>query len=468
MIAFTCRTCSTVLDRPDSEAGTKIVCPSCGQRLLVPQAATAEPAARPASDPARESSSAPVTGNDKPDKIRFNCPHCNAAIRASVRKAGASSTCPHCQGPLQVPVPGASRSFEKITLTPIELPADTGHQATAKPEEGRISTSLEAGSSAGRDFPIAVSSRRIRLNGLTAAAFQHPLDKQATSTLKALKGFDWLVGKFIEYGVERAQYVTNIGANIRVGPRQLPKLYHMLLEGCAVLDLPEPELYVTQDPEVNAATNGHTNPYIVLNTALLDILTEEEIMATLAHELGHIKCGHVLYYTMARYIGPLLAAVGQVTLGLGNLLGAGIAGALLTWRRRSEFSADRASLLVMQDARPCVSMLMKIAGGSRRYGQELDPEQFLNQARAYHEGLDQSKMDQLYRFLGRFASTHPVAVERARVLDEWIGSPEYDEILAGKYPKMVPLSVGQPCPTCSTEVEKGVKFCPKCGTPLRK
>ncbi|MBL8794286.1 MAG: hypothetical protein JNM56_10295 [Planctomycetia bacterium] len=36
MIAFLCPTCHTALNRDDREAGTKIACPSCGQRLLIP------------------------------------------------------------------------------------------------------------------------------------------------------------------------------------------------------------------------------------------------------------------------------------------------------------------------------------------------------------------------------------------------------------------------------------------------
>lgn len=101
-----------------------------------------------------------------------------------------------------------------------------------------------------------------------------------------LKGFDWLVAKFIEYGAERFEYAINIGS--RVGPRQLPRFYEMLRACCAVLDVPEPELYVGQGG-VNAFTAGNTNPYIVLETGLLDVLDEAEILAVIAHELGHIK-----------------------------------------------------------------------------------------------------------------------------------------------------------------------------------
>lgn len=91
---------------------------------------------------------------------------------------------------------------------------------------------------------IALGAKRVPLKNLPATAFQHPLDRQATENLKKIKGFDWLVGKFIEYGFERIDYITHIGGGIRVGPRQMSKHYAMLRECCDLLDVAEPEFYV--------------------------------------------------------------------------------------------------------------------------------------------------------------------------------------------------------------------------------
>ncbi|MBV9924100.1 MAG: M48 family metallopeptidase [Acidobacteria bacterium] len=317
---------------------------------------------------------------------------------------------------------------------------------------------------------LTLRPQRVPLKGLPVTAFQHPLDRQATENLKKIRGFDWLVGKFIEYGFERIDYITHIGGGIRVGPRQMSKHYAMLRECCDVLDVPEPELYVMQGG-VNAFTSGHNHPFIVLETGLLELMDDDdEVMAVIAHELGHIKCGHVLYKTMARGIKPVLEIIGGSVPMIGKFVGSGIEAGLLTWSRRSELSADRAALLVMQDARPCVSMLMKLAGGTERHVQWLDAEQFLNQARAYKEGLDQSTSDRLYRFIVNMRATHPFAVERARMLDEWVHSPEYNSILAGNYSNnnggLVKASL---CPNdkCGQPTTPGNMFCGECGTPLR-
>jgi Zn-dependent protease with chaperone function len=318
------------------------------------------------------------------------------------------------------------------------------------------------------DVALAPKPKRVPLKALPAAAFQHPLDRQATESLKKIRGFDWLVGKFIEYGFERIDYISHVGGSIRVGPGQMSKHYAMLRECCDILDVPEPELYVMQG-DVNAFTSGHNHPFIILKTGLLELLdNDDEVMFVIAHELGHIKCGHVLYNQMARAISPVLEIVGGSVPVVGKFVGSGIEAGLLTWSRRSELSADRAGLLVMQDPAPCISALMKMAGGTERHVEGLDPQQFLLQARAYKEGLDHKLSDRFYRFIVSTRATHPFPVERARMLDEWVNSQEYKDILLGKYaiPATLPASA-RACPTCGWQPSPGDMFCLQDGTPLR-
>lgn len=303
---------------------------------------------------------------------------------------------------------------------------------------------------------------RVRLQGLPASAFQHPLDRQATESLKRIKGFNTLVGKFIEYGFERIEYVSNIGGAIRIGPRQMTKHYAMLLECCDILDVAEPELYVMQGG-VNAYTGGHKHPFIILETGCLELMNDDEIMAVIARQVGHIKCGHILYQSMFRGLRVLLDMGGWVA----ALIGTGVAGGLSVWDRRSQLSADRAALLGIQDPQPCISMLMQLAGGTRRHVESLDAEQFLNQARAYKEGLDEHLSGRFYRFIANMGTTHPFAVERARALDEWAGSQEYKDILALKYLNSALAVVKmKTCPKCRRQYPLTEHFCEEDGTPL--
>ena len=112
----------------------------------------------------------------------------------------------------------------------------------------------------------------------------------------------------------------------------------------------------------------------------------------MAHELGHVKSGHVLYYQIAEFLPVITEAIGDATFGVGALLGAGVQVALLNWRRKSEHTADRAGLLVVQDLQVALSALMKLAGLPQRYSKNVNVDDFVAQARAF-EGHGQRQAE---------------------------------------------------------------------------
>jgi Zn-dependent protease with chaperone function len=257
--------------------------------------------------------------------------------------------------------------------------------------------------------------------GLQAADFQHPDDVVATDALRAVPGLDTVVKKLMEYGFERLYYLDNVAGNLRVGPRQLPRIYRSLQWGCKILGVDEPELYVTLDPVPNAFTYGHTRPFIVMTSGLLDMLDDEERFVVIAHELGHIKASHVLYTVLAQNIAAIMTLVGQATLGIGTLLGHGLVIALNDWYRKAELTADRAALLCVQDIEPCLRTFMKLAGGARRLYEEMDYSEFLRQIREYEEA-DRSNLNKVYKVLLTLWRTHPFPILRAKALDIWHGT----------------------------------------------
>lgn len=314
---------------------------------------------------------------------------------------------------------------------------------------------------------VAHPHMRTSLTGIDPASFQHPLDRQAIASLLKLRGFEMVTRKFLEYGFERLQYVLNIASSLRVTPNQMGGLHAMLLESCRILDVPVPELYVTEG-DMNAYTAGATRPFIVLHTGLLNAFDDDEVMAVLAHEVGHIKCGHVLYKSMAQVITAAGEMLGDVTFGIGALLAKPVEMGLRTWDQRSELSADRASLLVMEDVRPCMRMLMKLAGGSGRLEGQTNLDEFLSQVRAYSDGLDGSMTDRLYRLAaGMYRGSHPFTIERAKALNDWVESGESGRILAGNYLRKNTSGGGHVCPNCESPVLPTYHFCGVCSHPLK-
>ncbi len=264
-------------------------------------------------------------------------------------------------------------------------------------------------------------------HNLRSADFMHPWDVKATAALKSVPGFDKVISKIMEYSFERVYYLQNVADNVRVSDKMFPKLNRYLEWGCKILDVPKPEFYVALDPAYNAFTYGHTKPFIVMTSSLLNLLDEQEKMFVICHELGHIKCEHVLYTLVAENLAVLIEMFGKMTLGLGAILGAGLALPLLDWYRKAELSADRAALLAVQDPQVAVRTFMKLAGGAESLIGEMNEQEFLRQIRAY-EDRDASDLDRVYKLLITITRTHPFPIMRAKHLDAWITEGGFGQV----------------------------------------
>jgi len=277
--------------------------------------------------------------------------------------------------------------------------------------------------------------------GISSEAFRHPLDRQAEETLRSFPGFDLVARKFVEFLSERPQYVYQMGNSIQVGPRQYGNIYHLFRDCLRDLDVhPEPNLFVSQSPLANAFSLGQDYPSLILNSALLDLLNETELRSVIAHELGHIKCGHTTLTLMAIWTRMVISGLADMTFGLSTLITSGLLLAFAEWKRKAELSADRASLLVMDELNPVLKSMMKISGGSLNHANELSLEEFIRQSERYQD-LDQDGLNQVYKFLlyndfstGIFLS-HPFTVERACYLREWSNSEDFQQIRSGNYPR---------------------------------
>jgi Zn-dependent protease with chaperone function len=267
---------------------------------------------------------------------------------------------------------------------------------------------------------------KTQLIGLKANDFRHPLDLQATSALKQIPGMDVLVRTVLGSVAEQFFYLNNIASSVLVSQKQLPHLYKLLVEACQILDLEPPQLYVQQNPVPNAYTFAMRGkqPFMVLHTSLIEMLTPEEIQAVIAHELGHLKCEHGVYLTLANIL--VLAA---------GLLQGGLAQALreqmLEWVRCAEFTCDRAALLALQDPKVIMSVLMKLAGGSPTLAPQLNLDAFIEQARDY-DTASQGDLGEILRAAQTAQLTHPVPVLRAREIDRWSSSQDYYRLLQNR------------------------------------
>ncbi len=265
---------------------------------------------------------------------------------------------------------------------------------------------------------------------ISSTAWEHPADRAALNTLRALPGFDEIMRKVAGFFGERGLRHLFLANAVRTGVTQHPKLHQMLREVCAALDVHEiPDLYVTQTPFVNAGAIGFERPFIIINTGTVSALSDDEVRFILAHEVGHIASGHMTYRTIAVIVSnvgfsalPFLAGLALMPFQL----------ALLEWSRKAELSCDRAALLAVQDTNLAMMSFFHLAGGSTNPN-EADLDAFLKQAAEYES--EGSAWDSLLKAINTALREHPFNTVRAAELQRWVASGAYARILAGEYPR---------------------------------
>lgn len=276
----------------------------------------------------------------------------------------------------------------------------------------------------------APARERRRFPGISSRAYEHPADRSALVALRRLTGFDTVFKALSGLLPERSLRLLFLSESVRVGETQFPHLHTMLRDACYILDLEKvPQMYVQQDPKPNAMCIGLDEPIIVVTTALVELLDEEEMRAVVGHEVGHALSGHSVYRTVLLFLTNLALKVAWIPLG--TMAITAIVTALREWFRKSELSADRAGLLVGQDAQASMRGLMKIAGGNHLH--EMNVDAFLAQAEEYEASGD--LRDSVLKILNVLPRTHPFTTVRAAELKKWSESRDFQRIMDGHYPR---------------------------------
>jgi len=97
-------------------------------------------------------------------------------------------------------------------------------------------------------------------------------------------------------------------------------LYNIVLRLTQKAELPMPALYIIPEQQPNAFATGrnYDNAAVAVTQGLLDLMTEEEIEAVIAHELSHIKHYDMLIGTVTATIAGAIAMLANFGMFFGG------------------------------------------------------------------------------------------------------------------------------------------------------
>ena len=215
-----------------------------------------------------------------------------------------------------------------------------------------------------------------------------------------------------------------------VNARTAPRLYAIVKRLADRAKLPMPKVYIIDSPVPNAFATGRNPEHaaVAVNTALADLLDEDELAGVLAHELSHVKHRDILISTVAASMAGAISTIAQWGMFLGGgrdengesrnpfatilvMLLAPLAAALIQMAvsRSREYMADKSGGELCGDPNALADALLKIEAFARRRvmpgATEATAHMFIINP---FSGVN---MRQLF-------STHPPTEERVRLLRE--------------------------------------------------
>ncbi len=218
--------------------------------------------------------------------------------------------------------------------------------------------------------------------------------------LGALIGGGFVFAMILLFGMfwVRMQRQMVLGNSLQVEYSDYAWLRDWANHVAADLAMPRVEMFVTQDPVMNASAFGFARPYcIVLNSGSIRYLTQDELKAIVVHEMAHIKYGHT---TASVYLLPFLS-MPFVSIVTGWIAG--------FWNRRTELTSDRLALMYLEDGELVKNALVKIHVGP-------DVAQAMNQTA--RDWLRHNAERPMNRFAQTFSS-HPFLVRRLAHIDRY-------------------------------------------------
>jgi Zn-dependent protease with chaperone function len=243
----------------------------------------------------------------------------------------------------------------------------------------------------------------------------------------------------------RIQQGQLLGRCVKVSEQQLPEIYRSAQVAAARLSMEMPQVFVQQNTVLNAYAMGFLTmeKSVVIHSALIEALDENELLSVIGHEFGHIKCGHTTWTVITGSAGQISIPVISKIMSL----------VMLFWSRKAEYTADRAGLLACATLQSSVFSEAKLAIGKQLFDR-LNLDSLISQKKE----VDQNDISRLSEIM----MTHPYAVNRIHAMKAFFEGDIYRR-LTSEAPPASAVTGQRFCGHCGAEGLPGSKFCNACG-----
>lgn len=212
-----------------------------------------------------------------------------------------------------------------------------------------------------------------------------------------------------------------LGAAVKVTDEQYPRVWHAARAAGAALRVRVPPVFAAPSAQIKVKVLGTDDaPHLIVNLDLAERLDDTQLVAAIAHELGHVQNGHIFYATALHYLTHSAAFFVRWVVQPAIM-------ALQAWSRRAEVTCDRAALLAVRDLDKTLQALVTLELGIDP-GAAFSAEDYLRSVPDFKGARD------LKKGIGRYAElfrSNPNVPKRVQALRLFAGSAMYAQATGG-------------------------------------
>ena len=208
-----------------------------------------------------------------------------------------------------------------------------------------------------------------------------------------------------------------LGTAVKVNDQQYPRVFEAAKRAGAALKVKVPVVFAAPSSSIKVKVLGtEDSPHLIVSLELAEKLSDDELVAAIGHELGHVQNGHILYATALHYLTNSAAFFVRWVVQPAIMT-------LQAWSRRAEVTCDRAALLALRDENKTLEALVKLELGTG-IDKELNVEEYLKSQPDPKKGI--GRYAELFR-------SHPYVPKRVQALRLFATSALYASV-TGKDP----------------------------------
>ena len=205
----------------------------------------------------------------------------------------------------------------------------------------------------------------IEFKYINVELYRHPGEREARARMEKIPGFAKALAMLTDNSGNKAERQAEIASMARVGPGVYPVLNDMWNDVQNLFGLSGVPVHIGWNcPQPWSLRGGNDSPGIVLDSGLLESLSENEMLALLGTQAGSIRLGNATLLAAADFMRWFIDYYGIA--GAPAMLPAW---GIENWRRQALFSADRAAALSQGDPEGVSALLCRLAGaGGKVWG----------------------------------------------------------------------------------------------------